>query len=177
MSKNIVVLSGSPRKSGNTETLVAAFKEGAESAGKTVTVFRTAHIKISACTGCEYCIGDTKACTIKDDMTEVLEALHNADVVVWASPIYYFSLTAQLKAAIDRTYPLRSESAKRTALLLTCADESSDTAEGALTIYQKTVEYYGWDNAGVIIATGVEHIGDIAGHTALVQAKKLGQAI
>ena len=177
MSKEIVILSGSPRKAGNTDTLVAAFKEGAESAGKTVTVFQTAQMKISGCVGCEYCLENPGKCTLKDDMSEILKALHKADVVVWASPVYYFSVTAQLKAAIDRSYPLINENAKRSALLLTCADESSDTAEGAIAIYRKTNQYYGWDDAGTIIATGVEHRGDIAGHAALEEALNLGREI
>ena len=177
MSKNIVILSGSPRKGGNTDTLVAAFQEGAESVGKAVKIFQVAHMKIRGCIGCEYCLDDTGKCAIKDDMTEIVEALQEADIVVWASPVYYFSVTAQLKAVIDRTYPLRSEGPKQTALLLTCADESSDTAEGALVMYKKTIAYYEWSDAGVIIATGVEHVGDIAGHEALADARKLGQEI
>jgi len=177
MCKSIVILSGSPRKSGNSETLAAAFKEGAESAGAAVTVFQTAHMAIGGCIGCEYCSKNPGKCALNDDMAEILEALHKADVIVWVSPVYYFSITAQLKAAIDRTYPLVSQGVKQTVLLLTCADESSDTAEGALAIYQKTVQYYDWHDAGVIIATGVENIGDIAGHDALAKAQKLGQEI
>lgn len=177
MCNNIVVLSGSPRKGGNSEKLVAAFRQGAESAGKTVTVFRTAHMDIGACIGCEYCVKYPGVCTLKDDMTELLQALKQADAVVWASPVYYFSVTAQLKAAIDRMYPLACEGTKQAALLMTCAYESSDTAEGALVVYRKTIDYYGWKDAGIIIATGVEHVGDIAGHSTLAEARKLGSEI
>jgi len=169
MSKNIVILSGSPRKNGNSKKLVAKFKEGAESAGNTVTVFRTAHMKIGGCIGCEYCLKNEGKCSLKDDMTEILDALHKADAVVWASPIYYFSFTAQLKSAIDRMYPLINDSAKRTALLLTCAEETSDTAAGALAIYDRIVKYYEWDNAGIVIATGVEFMNDIDGRDELEQ--------
>jgi multimeric flavodoxin WrbA len=107
-------------------------------------------------------------------MTDILDALQNADIMVWASPVYYFSVTAQLKATTDRCYPLINENAKQTVLLLTCADQCSETDEGALAIYRKTVQYYKWIDAGTIIATGVEQIGDIAGHYALVEARKLG---
>ena len=110
-------------------------------------------------------------------MAGILNALCNADVVVWVSPIYYFSLTAQLKLAIDRTYPLINYKVKRAALLLTCADESSDVAEGALAIYRRTVRYYKWEDAGVIIATGVEHIGDIDGEDVLEEAYELGRIV
>ena len=125
MAKEIVILSGSPRRGGNTDALVAAFRAGAESAGKAVTVFRVAHLKIAGCIGCEYCLAHPGKC----------------------------------------------------ALLLTCADESSDTAEGAVAMYRKTVEYYGWKDAGIHIATGVEHVGDIAGHAALVEAEAFGRAM
>ena len=177
MSKNIVVLSGSPRKNGNSNKLVAAFKDGAQSAGKNVTVFQTAHMKIAGCMGCEYCLKNPGKCTLDDDMSGILDALQKADAVVWASPVYYFSVTAQLKATIDRSYPLISESAKQAALLLTCADESSDTAAGALAIYHRTLEYYKWVDAGVIIATDVEHINDIDGRKELGQARELGRMI
>ena len=175
MNKDIVILSGSPRKGGNTEKLAAAFKEGAESVGNSVTVFGITTMKIEGCIGCEFCLNNPGKCTHKDDMPKILDALYKADVVVWASPVYYFSVTAQLKAVIDRTYPLINDNTKQAVLLLTCADESSDTAEGALAIYHKTVDYYKWKDAGVIIAAGVEHMGDIDGHTALVEAIKLGQ--
>ena len=177
MSTQIVILTGSPRKNGNTEKLATAFKEGAESAGKTVTVFRTAHMKIAACIGCEYCIGHPGLCALKDDMAEIIDALHRADVIVWASPVYYFSFTAQLKRAIDRMYPLLNKTSKQAILLLTCADEDADTAAGVLAIYERILKYYEWKDAGTIIATGVEHIGDIDGHDALLHAQKLGQEI
>lgn len=178
MGENIVILSGSPRKRGNTETLLAAFRAGAEAAGKTVTVFPVAHMKIATCSGCEYCLENPRKCALADDMAEILNALYNADVIVWASPVYYFSVTAQLKAAIDRMYPLQSEKVKRAALLLTCADEDVDTAAGALAIYERTLRYYKWDDAGVLIATGVEHLGDIdTKQEILEQARKLGQEI
>ena len=174
MSKNIVILSGSPRKNGNSEKLVTAFKDGAESTGKTVTVFRASHMKVGGCVGCEFCIENKGKCSLKDGMAQILDVLHNADAVVLASPVYYFSFTAQLKTMIDRMYPLISNSRKRAALLLTCADESSDTATGAIAIYDRMVKYYEWDNAGIVIATGVEHLGDIGGKCELEDVKKLG---
>ena len=177
MSKNIVILSGSPRIAGNSEKLVTAFKEGAESSGNIVRIFRTAHMKINGCTGCEHCQQHKSECVLKDDMIEILDALREADVVVWASPVYYFSVTAQLKAAIDRMYSLISEKAKQTVLLLTCADESSDTAAGAFAMYERILKYYKWIDAGIIIATGVESINDIDGRDELKQARKLGMNI
>ena len=177
MAKKIVILTGSPRVDGNSEKLVAAFKTGAESSGKTVTVFRTADMKIGGCRGCVYCQDNRGKCAQTDDMAEVLAGLHEADAIVFASPVYFFSFTAQLKLAIDRMYPLKEGNAKQAAILLACADETTDTAEGAMAIYQRIVEYYGWNDAGVIIAAGVEDIGDIDGKIELENAKRLGAEI
>ena len=103
---NIVILSGSPRKDANTDRLAAAFVRGAESSGNSVTLFRTADMSISGCTGCAYCIENPGTCVQEDDMTKILNALKKADALVLASPVYYWSVTAQLKLAIDRTYAL-----------------------------------------------------------------------
>lgn len=101
---NIVVLSGSPRKGANTDTMVEAFAETAREAGHTVEVVRVAGKKIAGCLGCQYCFAHEGACVQKDDMAGVVEALKGADMVVFASPIYWFDITAQEKAAIDRLY-------------------------------------------------------------------------
>ena len=91
---NIVLLSGSPRKGGNTDRLAAAFIEGAESAGKSVTLFRVADMKIGGCLGCGHCFEEKGVCVQKDDMVGILNALGKADTIVLASPVYYFSVTA-----------------------------------------------------------------------------------
>ena len=101
---NIVVLSGSPRKGANTDIMVDAFVETARDGGHTVEVIRVAGKKIAGCLGCKYCFAHEGACVQKDDMADVLEALKRADMVVFASPIYWFDITAQEKAAIDRLY-------------------------------------------------------------------------
>ena len=177
MPKHIVILSGSPRKNGNTDKLITAFQTGTVAAGNVVSLFHTANMNIYPCSGCEYCHDYPGQCVLQDDMEDVLEALEIADVIVWASPVYFFSFSAQLKTAIDRCYPLINEGAKQTALLLTCADEDCDTAAGATAIYERMLRYYKWENAGVVIANGVEHLGDIAGHKALAEAEALGRGI
>ena len=101
---NIVVLSGSPRKGANTDTMVEAFAETAREVGHTVEVVRVASKKIAGCLGCQYCFAHEGTCVQKDDMADVIESLKGADMVVFASPIYWFDITAQEKAAIDRLY-------------------------------------------------------------------------
>ena len=87
MSKNIVVLAGSPRKISSTDKLAAYFTEGAKQAGHTVTTFRTADMKIGGCLGCAHCFKETGVCVLKDDMQVILDALRKADTLVIASPI------------------------------------------------------------------------------------------
>lgn len=101
---HIVVLGGSPRKGANTDTMVEAFAETAREGGNTVEVVRVASKKIAGCLGCQYCFAHEGTCVQKDDMANVIESLKDADMVVFASPIYWFDITAQEKAAIDRLY-------------------------------------------------------------------------
>jgi len=181
MSKNIVVLSGSPRKGGNTDILAAAFVEGAESAGKNVTLFRVADMKISGCLGCEHCFKEESkgVCVLKDDMPQIVDALRKTDTLVLASPVYYFNITAQLKQAIDRIYVLVNEekTIKRMAMLLACEDDDIDTAGGAVAMFERWLAYEGWESAGVVIAGGVHNPGDINGHAELEKARALGREI
>lgn len=102
---NIVVLSGSPRKGANTDIMVEAFAETAREGGNTVEVVRVASKKIAGCLGCQYCFAHEGVCVQKDDMADVIESLKGADMVVFASPIYWFDITAQEKAAIDACMP------------------------------------------------------------------------
>jgi len=180
MSQNIVLLSGSPRKDGNTDKLAAAFIEGAKSSGKTVRLFRTADMEIGGCIGCQSCFAKGGVCFQNDDMEQIIEKLRIADAIVFASPIYFFAISAQLKLAIDRTYALLKEttSIKRTALLLTCADIPSDEAEaGVVLSYQKMAVYKKWEDAGFVVAPELRGKDDIVGRPELEQARKLGQEI
>ncbi|MCL2704018.1 MAG: flavodoxin family protein [Defluviitaleaceae bacterium] len=179
MSGNIVILSGSPRKGGNTDILANAFKEGAESAGKSVSLFRVADMKIGGCLGCEHCFEETGVCFQKDDMPRILDALRKADALAVASPVYNFDVTAQVKLAIDRMYALFNEKTpiKRAALLMACADDTADTARGAAAMYETWLEFQKWEDAGILIVTGVHKPGEIAGRPELEKAKALGREI
>ena len=100
MSKNIVLLSGSPRKGGSTDKLADAFIKGAESAGKSVALFRVADMAIGFCIGCSHCFDEKGVCILKDDMQTILDAIRKADALVFASPVYYCSVSAQLKLVL-----------------------------------------------------------------------------
>ena len=181
MSKSIVVLSGSPRKKGNTDKLAAAFIDGARSAGKEVALFRVADMKIHGCQGCGHCRTERGVCVQKDDMPPILDALHKADALVLASPVYYFGVTAQLKLAVDRLFALDDQKApiKRIALLMTCGDARESVAQGAIVMLNEICDYYAWTSAGVIVAAGFPTGSgiDIEGREELERARALGREI
>ena len=101
---NILVLNGSPRKNGNTEIMADAFIEGARKKGHMGEKMNLGNRKIAPCLACEFCFTHNGVCVQKDDMAEILDKVDSADMIVFASPVYWFSISAQLKAAIDRLY-------------------------------------------------------------------------
>lgn len=148
----ILLISGSPRINGNTAAMVKAFEEGAKESGHEVKVFSIAGKKIGGCLGCEYCHtkGEGK-CIQKDDMEEIYPALSEAEMIVLASPVYYFTLTGQLQQLIHRTYAIEIPSnVKRMALLLSSgADKVYDAA---IWQYKAIVDYFKAIDDGIITA-------------------------
>ena len=152
----IVILNGSPKK-GNTAAMVDAFVEGAQAAGHEVEVLHVGRMKIAGCLGCEYC--HTKGegtCVQKDDMAKVMPAYLDSDMVVYASPIYYFDVTAQLSAATQRVYAIgKPAKATKAALLLSAI--SPNPFDGAIASYKAMSAYMGLEDAGIITAAGDEN--------------------
>lgn len=152
----ITVLNGSP-KNGNTAAMVKAFVQGAEAAGHEVAVLHVGKMKIAGCLACEYCHqkGNGK-CIQKDDMEKVIPAYLDSDMVVYASPIYYFDVTSQLSAAMQRVYCIgKPPKATKAALLLSSA--SPNPYAGAIATYKSMTAYMGIEDVGVITAAGEEN--------------------
>ncbi|NLZ45745.1 MAG: flavodoxin family protein [Clostridiales bacterium] len=152
---NILVLNGSPRPNGNTVAMINAFADGAKKVGNDVTVIDVCKKKIAGCLGCEYC--HTKGngdCVQKDDMTEVYLALEKAEMLVLASPIYYWGFTGQLQSAINRMYAVgKPKMLKKSALIL--SSESPDVYEGAIYGYKNSFPIYmGLEDMGIFTANG-----------------------
>ena len=152
----IAVLNGSPRK-GTTTAMVQAFREGAETAGHVVEEYQVGKMKIAGCLACEYC--HTKGegtCIQKDDLEKILPAYKEADMIVFASPIYYFTMSAQIEAAIQRVYCIGKPSkAKKAALLLTSG--SPGVYDSAIAQFKGYTAYTGIEAAGVITSNGEEN--------------------
>ena len=151
----IAILNGSPRKQ-NTEAMVNAFAEGAKEAGHEVEILHVGKMKIAGCLGCEYCHGKGEGkCIQKDDMEKLMPAYLESDMIVFASPIYYFSMTAQLEAALQRVYCIgKPAKAAKSALLLSSASGAYDAA---ITQYKAFTGFTGIEDMGVCTATGEEN--------------------
>lgn len=182
MGKQIVILNGSPRKAGNTSALVKAFAAGAESAGNTVTTFFLDGMDIHGCKGC-FGGHSSRACPCvqEDDMAQIYPAVRAGDVVVLASPLYYWGMSGQLKTAFDRLFALEEEegnflrgNGKASALLM--AAEGHGFGDAVL-YYDHLMEHMGWKNLGHVLAGGNMDVGDIQGKDELGQAYALGKSI
>lgn len=153
----VLVLNGSPRPDGNTAALISAFAEGAGKAGADVTVFDVCRKQIAGCRGCEYCHSrGGGSCVQKDGMQELYGLLADAEMLVLASPIYYFGLSAQLQAAIHRTYAVGIPAKlKKAAMLLTSG--SDNVYDGAVYEYTRICDWMQLENVGIVTAHGGEN--------------------
>lgn len=154
----ILVLNGSPHTNGPTSDMVRAFSKGAADAGHEVVSLNVAHKDIKGCMACEYCREKERGvCIQKDDMQTIYPEILSADMVVFASPIYYFTVSAQLQAVIHRTYAIDiPKNVKKVALILSSG--SAYVYGPAITqYYQSIVEYWGMENAGIFTANGEQN--------------------
>ncbi|MGN0447487.1 MAG: flavodoxin family protein [Acutalibacteraceae bacterium] len=176
--KNVLILSGSPRKGGNSDVLCDEFMKGALEAGNEVKKIRVADKKIAPCRGCYACKGTGK-CAIKDDMADILQAMIDADVLVLASPVYFYSVDAQLKALIDRTVARWLEvKNKEFYYIMTAADEDRSSMNTTLACFRGYADCVnGAKEMGVIYGNGVYEKGEICNHPALKEAYEMGKRV
>ena len=183
MSK-IIILNGSPRLHGNTAGLIDTFKQNAEKRGHEITLFNLQKMNIHPCLGC-FGGGKNpkKPCIQEDDMQQIYPAYEEADIVVLASPMYYWSITAQLKTVFDRLFAVAEKDANYTnphkgcIMLMAAEGNNKNNFEPIEHYYHSLLEHLGWKNLGEIYAGGVMGIGDIKGHPALEDVKKLALSI
>lgn len=154
----ILVLNGSPHLHGATTNMVDAFAKGAKENGHEVVCINVAHKNIRGCMACEYCRErEIGICCQEDDMQAIYPEILSSDMVVFASPIYYFTLSAQLQAVIHRTYSVDvPENVKKVALILSSG--SPFVYGPAITeYYHSIVEYWAVENAGIFTANGEQN--------------------
>lgn len=177
--KKVLILSGSPRKGGNSDLLCDEFMRGATESGNTVEKIRVAEKSIGFCRGCYYCRKSGGKCVIKDDMAEILQKMIDADVIVLASPVYFYSIDAQLKAVIDRTVARWLEvKNKEFYYIATCADDKNESCETTLACFKGYADCVeGAKEMGAIYGTGVYEKGEIIGTKAMQDAYEMGKNI
>ena len=179
MSKHVLIISSSPRKGGNSETLAASFAKGAEEAGHKVETVYLREKNYGFCKGCLACL-KAGHCVIDDDAVEVAARMHDADVLVFATPVYYYSVSGQLKTMLDRANPLFDSDYAFTKayLLAAAAEDGEETVEGTVKAVQGWVDCFPrCEVAGTVFAGGVTDVGEISGHPALEKAYQMGKEV
>ena len=175
----IVMITGSPHVKGTSALLVERFIAGAETKGHQIEKMEAAFLNIHPCTACEYC-KTSNTCVFQDDMGLWNERILNADLLVFVTPLYYFGMSTQIKAVIDRFYAnneaLQDKHIK-TMLLATCADEEAWAKDALLLHYQTLCRYMNFHNQGVLFADSVYHRQDIEKTNYPEKAYALGASI
>lgn len=176
--KKVLILSGSPRKNGNSDILCDEFMKGALSSGNEVTKIRVAEKNVGYCRACYACKNSGK-CVIDDDMADILQKMIDADVIVLASPVYFYSIDAQLKAVIDRTVARWLEvKNKEFYYIVTAADEEAASAETTLACFRGYADCVeGAKEMGVIYGMGAYEKGEINSTPAPQKAYEMGKSI
>lgn len=177
MTKKILVLSASPRRNGNSDLLSDQFIKGALEAGSQADKIFLKDKKINYCTGCGTCFNREKGCSQKDDMSEILEKMIEADVIVMATPVYFYTMNGQMKTLIDRTCSRYTEiTGKDFYFVITAADTSKQNMERTLEEFRGfTICLEGSKEKGIIYGTGAWKVGDIKTNPAMQQAYEMGK--
>ena len=156
--RKILILNGAGKKNGNTAALIKSFREGAEASGHEVKEFFLQNMNIHGCMDCQGCArkpaGDPQPCVQKDDMQQVYNAFAECDVVVFATPVYWFTVSGQLKLAVDRLYAIQRnygfDACKKETVFLMTSGAPAEMNPQPVTWY-KTFEQMGWNNLGMAL--------------------------
>ena len=181
MSKNILVLMGSPRKHGNTDQMTDEFIRGAQEAGHQVEKICLKDWKINGCLGCGACQRNGGACVQKDDMSDIYKKWLAADVVVLASPVYFYTWSAQIKAVLDRTFAIEQKVKDTTFYLISAgAAPTEDYMRLMLESFRKYIGCFrsgGNQEGGYVFGLGTNAPGDVAGSDAVMKSYEMGRAV
>lgn len=165
MGKKIVVITGSPRKNGNSFAMTDAFIQEAQKKGHTVIRFDAAMKKIGGCRACETCYSTGKACSFDDDFNTIAPSILEADAIVFTMPVYWYSIPSQIKGVIDRIYSLvvggKNISGKECALIACCEENDMTVLDGVRIPLERTAALNKWKMVGEVLIPGVLNVGDI----------------
>lgn len=177
--KKILILSGSPRKGGNSDTLCDQFGKGAQEAGNQVEKIFLRDKKVNYCVGCGACFNSGKPCPQKDDAAEIVEKMIAADVIVMATPVYFYTMDAQMKTLIDRTCARYTEiSGKDFYFIATMAEHNKRDMERTFEGFRGfTACLEGAKEKGVIYGAGVWQAGEVQATPFMQEAYEMGKAV
>lgn len=178
MGKTIVLITGSPRKGGNSAKMADAFTQAAESKGHTVQRIDAAFMNVKGCMACNRCYSNGKPCAVDNGFTEIGEKLEKADAIVFCTPVYWYTFPAQIKAVFDKIYSLAvgQRGGEKECGLIGCCEEHDITVLDGLRIpYERSISLMKWKNMGEVLVPGVLNIGDIDNTDGCAQATALAE--
>jgi multimeric flavodoxin WrbA len=180
MKKQVLILSGSPRKGGNSDTLCEQFIKGAEEAGHDTEKIYLDDMKMGFCKACYSC-KKNGTCFQKDDVEAILEKMINADVIVMATPVYYYTMNGQMKTLIDRALPRYYTEVKisdKNFYFIATAAEKKETMERTIDGLRGFTDCLPNANIkGIIYGANAWQLGDIQGNTAMDEAYEMGKQV
>lgn len=177
MGKKIVVITGSPRKNGNSFAMTDAFIKEAEKNGNSVVRFDAAMKNVGGCRACETCYSTGKACSFDDDFNSLAPEILEADALVFTMPVYWYSIPAQIKGVIDKIYSLvvggKNISGKECAIIACCEENDMTVLDGVRIPMERTAALCKWKMVGEVLIPGVLNVGDIDKTDGCKQAAQL----
>lgn len=182
MSK-VVVITGSPRKGGNSDLLAEAFIHAAEEKGHSVQRFDAGRMKIQGCHACNTCYKTGKPCTFDDDFNKIAPAILEADAVAFAMPTYWFSVPSNIKGVLDRMYcfliggKMEQAAGKKAVLIACCGDASVSIMDAIKLTFEKSFALMSWEMIGEVLVDGVMKAGDVKKTDGLRRAAALAERL
>lgn len=177
MGKKIVVITGSPRKNGNSFAMTEAFVNAAEKKGHTITRFDAAFMNLGGCHACETCFQTGKACSFHDDFNTIAPAIQEGDAVVFSMPVYWYSIPSQIKAVIDKLFSFYVAgvdiSGKECALISCCEEKDESAFDGVRIPIERSAALLNWKMTGTVLIPAVVSVGDIEKTNGCKQAEEL----
>lgn len=181
MAENIVVITGSPRKNGNSIAMTEAFIEAAKKKGHEIVRFDAVEENITGCRACEACFSDGAACPFDERFSVIAKAIENADVIVFTMPVYWYTIPAQIKAIIDKLFSFCTASidvsGKKCALIACCEEDDMAVLDGVRIPLERTAALLGWEMAGAVLVPSVYKVGDIEKTDGLAKAAALAELL
>ena len=179
MNKKVVVITGSPRKNGNSAAMAEAFIKAAEEKGHTVTRFDAAMMNVGGCHACETCFKSGKACSFDDDFNTIAPHILEADDIVFAMPVYWYSIPGQIKNVIDKIYSFcvagKDVAGKGCGLIACCEEEDMTVLDGLRMPLVRSAALLKWHMIGEVLIPGVLNTGDIEKTDGCRQAAELAE--